>query len=111
MSIRNPSCVSSDVRRLAGIVAASYGPGFGTFVCGIAALDAAVEMSSAAAGGGEDAESFAVGGGGGADDVLSASVGEVSDGGGGSGGGASHDTVWICEERGRSVRRLSKLRL
>jgi hypothetical protein len=110
MSIRNPSCVSSDVRRLAGIVAASYGPGFGTFVCGIAALDAAVEISSA--GGGGDAESFAVGGGGGADDdVLSASVGEVSDGGGGSGGGASQDTVWICEERGRSVRRLSKLRL
>ena len=29
MSIRNPSCVSRDVRRLQGEVADSYGPGFG----------------------------------------------------------------------------------
>ena len=81
MSQRKPSCVSIDVRRLQGMAACSYGPGFCIDDCG-GADAAASEMELEL----EEDVSFSSGG-------ASGAGGGISIAPGGGRGGASHFTL------------------
>ncbi len=88
MSQRKPSCVSMDVRRLQGMAACSYGPGFGIDDCGGADADADADADAAASEMELELEvdvSFSSGG-------ASGAGGGISIAPGGGRGGASHFT-------------------